>query len=91
MVPFSYRRPAYVPPTVGATIPTEEKERFLNDSLGSGRSGRSDGIPDALSLDNIVSNNVCPVSRGLNIYSINGCMTNNTIASHALLAISSTI
>ena len=91
MVSFSYRRPAYVPATVGANVSTEEKEKFLNDSRGSGRSGRSDGIPEELSLDNIVSNNACPVSRGLIIHSTNGSIANNKIFSHALLAISSTI
>ena len=58
---LSYRRPSRVSTSSGS-ISGQEKQRSLNESLQSGSSGMSHGIPEALSFDKIIAGGVCPVS-----------------------------
>ncbi|KAI9788871.1 MAG: hypothetical protein M1816_006535 [Peltula sp. TS41687] len=57
---LTYRRPAYVNCPVSATWSTEEKVKSLDGSIKSGSTGMSNGIPDALSFDRIISGGTCP-------------------------------
>lgn len=41
----------------------DEKQRSINDSIDSCSSCMSNGIPEALSFDRIISGGVCPVSK----------------------------
>lgn len=58
---LTYRRPAYVDCPISASWSTEEKVRSIEGSLKSGSTGMSNGIPDALSFDRIISGGTCPV------------------------------
>jgi len=58
---LSYRRPSHVPASRDS-LSGDEKQKSINDSITSGSSCMSQGIPDALSFDRIVSGGVCPVS-----------------------------
>ena len=40
----------------------DEKQKSINDSIDSCSSCMSNGIPEALSFDRIISGGVCPVS-----------------------------
>ncbi|KAF1991658.1 hypothetical protein K402DRAFT_416935 [Aulographum hederae CBS 113979] len=54
-----YRRPSHVSSS-RASLSGEEKQKSITDSVGSGSSGMSHGIPDALSFDRIIAGGVCP-------------------------------
>ncbi|KAF2116743.1 hypothetical protein BDV96DRAFT_544293 [Lophiotrema nucula] len=55
---ISYRRPSRV--SSRASLSGAEKQRSINESIISGSSGMSHGIPDALSFDRIIAGGVCP-------------------------------
>ncbi|KAI9760943.1 MAG: 60S ribosomal protein L24 [Chaenotheca gracillima] len=57
---FNYRRPRLVESSAASTISFEEKTRSIHESVNSGTSGSSRGIPDALSFDRIISGGTCP-------------------------------
>ncbi|KAH7399128.1 hypothetical protein DE146DRAFT_613381 [Phaeosphaeria sp. MPI-PUGE-AT-0046c] len=59
--PLTYRRPERVSrPSSAASISGETKQKSIHDSIRSGSSGLSHGIPEALSFDRIISGGVCP-------------------------------
>lgn len=61
--PLTYRRPGHVdrPNSMdGASVTGETKQRSIHDSVHSGSSGMSRGIPEALSFDRIIAGGVCP-------------------------------
>ncbi|KAK5012068.1 hypothetical protein LTR16_004960, partial [Cryomyces antarcticus] len=57
---LAYRRPSYVSASSRDSMSGDEKQKSINDSIHSGSSGMSCGIPDALSFDRIVAGGVCP-------------------------------
>ncbi|KXL42487.1 hypothetical protein M433DRAFT_323138 [Acidomyces richmondensis BFW] len=56
---LTYRRPSKVTSS-GESLNGEEKQNSINESVNSGSSCMSNGIPEALSFDRIISNGVCP-------------------------------
>ncbi|KAF2262318.1 hypothetical protein CC78DRAFT_318856 [Lojkania enalia] len=56
---LSYRRPARVVSSRDS-LSGEEKQKSINESVNSGSSGMSHGIPEALSFDRIIAGGVCP-------------------------------
>lgn len=65
LLSLNYRRPAHVDKdafrqSIGSN--TEELLAAENDSLRSGQSGASSGVPDALKFDKIINGGTCPVS-----------------------------
>ncbi|KAK5174884.1 uncharacterized protein LTR77_000020 [Saxophila tyrrhenica] len=56
---LTYRRPSHVSSS-GDSLSGEEKQKSVNESLSSGSSGMSHGIPEALSFDRIMSGGTCP-------------------------------
>lgn len=61
--PLSYRRPERVSRASSvASLSGENKQISIRESVRSGSSGMSHGIPDALSFDRIIAGGVCPVS-----------------------------
>jgi hypothetical protein len=66
--PLTYRRPERVSrASSAASISGETKQRSIHDSIHSGSSGMSHGIPEALSFDRIISGGVCPVREPLHL------------------------
>jgi hypothetical protein len=64
--PLTYRRPGHVSRASSASsISGESKQKSIHDSVRSGSSGMSHGIPEALSFDRIIAGGACPVSRSL--------------------------
>lgn len=64
---LAYRRPERVSRSSSAASFTgETKQRSIHESVHSGSSGMSHGIPEALSFDKIIAGGVCPVSSGAN-------------------------
>ncbi len=57
---LTYRRPSQVSSS-GDSLSGEEKQKSVNESMSSGSSGMSHGIPDALSFDRIIGGGTCPV------------------------------
>ncbi|KAH4922614.1 hypothetical protein HBI79_177310 [Parastagonospora nodorum] len=58
---LAYRRPERVArPSSAASISGETKQKSIHDSIKSGSSGMSHGIPEALSFDRIIAGGVCP-------------------------------
>ncbi|ORX97358.1 hypothetical protein BCR34DRAFT_167289 [Clohesyomyces aquaticus] len=57
---LNYRRPSRVS-SARASIDGREKQKSINESVNSGSSGMSHGIPEALSFDRIIAGGVCPV------------------------------
>ncbi|KAH7090689.1 hypothetical protein FB567DRAFT_298165 [Paraphoma chrysanthemicola] len=58
---LGYRRPEHVSrPSSAASISGETKQKSIHDSVHSGSSGMSHGIPEALSFDRIIAGGVCP-------------------------------
>ncbi|KIW09482.1 hypothetical protein, variant [Verruconis gallopava] len=57
---LTYTRPPYVPPPSRDSLVSPEKPGSLKDSIHSGTSHSSRGIPDALSFDRIISGGTCP-------------------------------
>jgi hypothetical protein len=62
--PLNYRRPARVERVASShgSVDGSEKQKSIDDSIKSGSSGMSHGIPEALSFDRIISGGTCPVS-----------------------------
>jgi hypothetical protein len=61
---LAYRRPERVSrSSSAASISGETKQKSIHDSIKSGSSGMSHGIPEALSFDRIIAGGVCPVSE----------------------------
>jgi hypothetical protein len=58
---LSYRRPSHVSLSA-ESLNGEQKQKSINESMVSGSSGMSHGIPEALSFDRIIAGGVCPVS-----------------------------
>lgn len=58
---LTYRRPSKVGSS-RESLSGEEKQKSINESISSGSSCMSNGIPEALSFDRIISGGVCPVS-----------------------------
>ncbi|KAF1917162.1 hypothetical protein BDU57DRAFT_517674 [Ampelomyces quisqualis] len=58
---LNYRRPERVShPSSAASLSGETKQKSIHDSIHSGSSGMSHGIPEALSFDRIIAGGVCP-------------------------------
>ncbi|KAL5118242.1 hypothetical protein ACEQ8H_003914 [Pleosporales sp. CAS-2024a] len=58
---LAYRRPERVSrPSSSASISGETKQKSIQDSISSGSSAMSHGIPEALSFDRIIAGGVCP-------------------------------
>ncbi|CAN9395073.1 unnamed protein product [Alternaria alternata] len=58
---LSYRRPERVPrPGTASTNSSEHQRRSIHESVKSGSSGMSNGIPEALSFDTIIAGGACP-------------------------------
>ncbi|KAF2463428.1 uncharacterized protein BDR25DRAFT_297956 [Lindgomyces ingoldianus] len=55
---LSYRRPSHV--SSRESLSGQEKQKSINESVNSGSSGMSHGIPEALSFDRIIAGGVCP-------------------------------
>ena len=61
--PINYRRPSRVSRVSSReAMSGAEKQKSVNESVKSGSSGMSHGIPEALSFDRIIAGGVCPVS-----------------------------
>lgn len=59
---LSYRRPGRATlPDDASTVSNETKRETIRGSVKSGSSGVSNGIPEALSFDNIIAGGTCPV------------------------------
>ncbi|KAF2172352.1 hypothetical protein M409DRAFT_63068 [Zasmidium cellare ATCC 36951] len=56
---LTYRRPSHVTSSRDS-LNGDEKQRSVNESIQSGSSHMSSGIPDALSFDRIISGGTCP-------------------------------
>lgn len=60
---LSYRRPGRPSAaSSAASLSGDHKQKSIHDSIKSGSSGLSHGIPEALSFDRIIAGGVCPVS-----------------------------
>jgi hypothetical protein len=60
---LSYRRPERVSrPGTASTTSGEHQRKSIEESVRSGSSGMSNGIPEALSFDTIIAGGACPVS-----------------------------
>lgn len=58
---LSYRRPARSSSSRDSISGTE-KQKSIDESISSGSSSMSHGIPEALSFDRIIQGGTCPVS-----------------------------
>jgi hypothetical protein len=57
---LTYRRPSHVASSSRGSLSGSEKTKSINESITSGTSNSSHGIPDALSFDRIISGGTCP-------------------------------
>ncbi|KAM3415741.1 hypothetical protein BST61_g9253 [Cercospora zeina] len=57
---ITYRRPSRVQASSSDSINGDEKQKSINESIESGNSGMSHGIPAALSFDRIIAGGTCP-------------------------------
>ncbi|PIB01700.1 hypothetical protein CB0940_02014 [Cercospora beticola] len=57
---ITYRRPSKVQASSSDSINGDEKQKSINESIESGNSGMSHGIPAALSFDRIIAGGTCP-------------------------------
>ncbi|TKA73675.1 hypothetical protein B0A55_05624 [Friedmanniomyces simplex] len=58
---LTYRRPSHVRSSASRdSLSGDDKQKSINDSITSGSSCMSNGIPEALSFDRIISGGVCP-------------------------------
>lgn len=64
---LNYRRPSHVGSSA-ESLNGEAKQKSINESITSGSSGMSHGIPEALSFDRIIAGGTCPVSAFLTLY-----------------------
>jgi hypothetical protein len=62
---LTYRRPAHVPASSRGSVNGSEKTGSIHESITSGSSGSSHGVPDAISFDRIIDGGTCPVSGTL--------------------------
>lgn len=70
---LSYRRPERVPrPGTASTNSSEHQRRSIHESVKSGNSGMSNGIPEALSFDTIIAGGACPVSAHSSPHHLHG-------------------
>jgi len=62
---INYRRPARVSRADSArgSLSGSDKQKSIDESVKSGSSAMSHGIPEALSFDRIISGGTCPVSQ----------------------------
>lgn len=58
---LTYRRPSHVPSDDNSLITTPDRRPSTTESVNSGISASSHGIPEALSFDRIIAGGVCPV------------------------------
>lgn len=59
---LAYRRPQRHSTLSTESVSGEHKQLSIHESVRSGSSGMSHGIPEALSFDRIIAGGVCPVS-----------------------------
>ena len=59
---LTYRRPQRQTGSSSESVTGEHKQLSIHESVRSGSSGMSHGIPEALSFDRIIAGGVCPVS-----------------------------
>lgn len=59
--PLTYRRPSHVTASSRDSLNGDEKQRSIHESIQSGNSALSHGIPAALSFDRIIEGGTCPV------------------------------
>lgn len=59
---LTYRRPQRQVSSSSESVTGEHKQLSIHESVRSGSSGVSFGIPEALSFDRIITGGVCPVS-----------------------------
>lgn len=64
-----YRRPSHVS-SDRDSLNGSEKQKSINESIQSGSSSSSTGIPDALSFDRIIAGGVCPVRLLANLHTV---------------------
>ncbi|KAF2212419.1 hypothetical protein CERZMDRAFT_59293 [Cercospora zeae-maydis SCOH1-5] len=57
---ITYRRPSRVQASSKDSINGDEKQKSINESIESGNSSMSHGIPAALSFDRIIAGGTCP-------------------------------
>jgi hypothetical protein len=67
--PLNYRRPPFVPYPDSSrdSLSGDEKQKSIDESITSGSSGMSAGIPEALSFDRIIAGGVCPVRSKISL------------------------
>jgi len=65
---LSYRRPQRQARASTESVTGEHKQLSIRESVRSGSSGMSHGIPEALSFDRIIAGGVCPVSLTLSCH-----------------------
>jgi len=59
---LTYRRPQRHSTSSSESVSGEHKQLSIHESVRSGSSSMSHGIPEALSFDRIIAGGVCPVS-----------------------------
>lgn len=59
---LAYRRPQRQARASTESVTGEHKQLSIRESVRTGSSGMSHGIPEALSFDRIIAGGVCPVS-----------------------------
>lgn len=70
---LSYRRPQRQPRSSNESVNGERKQLSIQESVRSGSSGMSHGIPEALSFDRIIAGGVCPVSATISVPRVSRC------------------
>lgn len=65
---LTYRRPQKHAASSSESVSGEHKQLSIHESVRSGSSGMSHGIPEALSFDRIIAGGVCPVSSQASSY-----------------------
>lgn len=63
LLPLTYTRPKHVEPMGFSDESSGTSEDQSADSVKSGQSGSSAGIPDSLTFDRIISGGTCPVQH----------------------------
>lgn len=80
---LSYRRPGRATVADNASaISNDTKRETIRASIKSGSSGISNGIPEALSFDNIVAGGTCPVRLARRAFL---CILASVVHHHALV------
>lgn len=70
---ITYRRPQKHAGSSSESVSGEHKQLSIHESVRSGSSGMSHGIPEALSFDRIIAGGVCPVSLHAPHYASAAC------------------